>query len=146
MSENVVETALVPLAAELVATIRDYGRDDWQAVLSRVPDDARDDMVFVLAAMVDADKTPSQLLAWTKKPVQSRDGNAREETVHGKSGKSRRLPREHGSARGYRQHVARDDMPACKRCSAANRAMEARRYADRKATGKASRRTLEKAS
>lgn len=65
---------LVPIAAQLVATVRDYGPDDVKAVLSRVPDGRHDALAIVLAAMVDPDARPSQLLAWTELgPVPSRD-------------------------------------------------------------------------
>jgi DNA-binding NarL/FixJ family response regulator len=66
--------SLVPLAAELVGTIRDFGPEDVAAVLARVPDGRHDALAVVLAAMVDPDKRPRELLAWTfDGPVQSRD-------------------------------------------------------------------------
>lgn len=34
----------------------------------------------------------------------------------------RELEREHGTARGYKQHIQREDMPACGPCTQANRA------------------------
>jgi DNA-binding NarL/FixJ family response regulator len=65
---------LVPIAAQLVATVRDYGPDDVKAILARVPDGRHDALAIVLAAMVDPDERPSKLLAWTEAgPVQSRD-------------------------------------------------------------------------
>ena len=67
--------ALVPLAAELVATVRDYGPADVAAVLQRVPAGRHDALAVVLAAMVDPDARPSELLAWVDGgPVQSRSG------------------------------------------------------------------------
>jgi hypothetical protein len=64
---------LVPIAAELVGTVRDYGPDDVAAVLARVPGGRYDALAVVLAAMVDADRTPAELLDWTTTgPVQSR--------------------------------------------------------------------------
>lgn len=67
---------LVPLAAELVGTVRDYGPDDVAAVLARVPDGRHDALAVVLAAMVDPDARPRQLLAWLDMgPVASRDGS-----------------------------------------------------------------------
>jgi hypothetical protein len=66
---------LVPIAAELVGTVRDYGPADVAAVLARVPDGRHDALAVVLAAMVDPDAHPSDLLAWTTAgPVRSRDG------------------------------------------------------------------------
>lgn len=71
MTETEAES-LVPLAAELVATIRDYSPDDTARVLARVPDMSA--LAIVLAAMVDPDARPSELLAWTHSgPVKSRD-------------------------------------------------------------------------
>lgn len=71
--EQLAET-LVPIAAELVATVRDYGPDDVARVLARVPAGRHDALAVVLAAMVDPDARPSQLLAWTDAgPVPSRD-------------------------------------------------------------------------
>lgn len=69
---------LIPLAAELVATVRDYGPDDVAVVLARVPNGRHDALAVVLAAMVDPDQKPSRLLAWTRGgPVQSRDSDRR---------------------------------------------------------------------
>ena len=67
--------ALVPLAAELVGTVRDFGPDAVADVLARVPANRHDALAVVLAAMVDPDQSPSNLLAWTTAgPVQSREG------------------------------------------------------------------------
>ena len=72
MSEQLAD-ALVPLAAELVGTVRDFGPEDVAAVLARVPEGRHDALAVVLAAMVDPDARPSQLLAWTQLgPVPSR--------------------------------------------------------------------------
>lgn len=66
--------ALVPIAAELVGVVRDYGPADVAQVLARVPAGRYDALAVVLAAMVDPDARPSQLLAWTELgPVPSRD-------------------------------------------------------------------------
>lgn len=66
--------ALVPIAAELVGTVRDYGTDEVRAVLARVPHGNLDDLAVVLAAMVDPDARPAELLAWTEMgPVPSRE-------------------------------------------------------------------------
>lgn len=102
---------LVPIAAELVGTVRDYGPDDVLAVLSRVPGGRHDALAVVLAAMVDPDRTAHELLAWTGGPVQSRD----------KPPVGVALPREHGSERGYQQHRHRRDLPACQPCLLAHR-------------------------
>lgn len=67
--------SLVPLAAELVGCVRDYGTDEVRAVLARVPHGNLDDLAVVLAAMVDPDARPADLLAWTVDgPVTSRPG------------------------------------------------------------------------
>lgn len=67
--------ALVPLAAELIGTVRDYGVDEIADVLARVPANRHDALAVVLAAMVDPDQSPANLLAWTTAgPVQSREG------------------------------------------------------------------------
>lgn len=63
---------LVPLAAQLVGTVRDYGPEDVAAVLARVPEGRHDALAVVLAAMVNPDASPADLLAWTDGPVQSR--------------------------------------------------------------------------
>jgi DNA-binding NarL/FixJ family response regulator len=65
--------ALVPIAAELVGTVRDYGPADVAAVLARVPDGRLDALAVVLAAMVDPDARPSDLLKWTTEPARSRE-------------------------------------------------------------------------
>lgn len=57
---------LVPLAAELVGTVRQYGPEDVAEVLARVPNGRHDALAVVLAAMVDPDSRPSELLAWTR--------------------------------------------------------------------------------
>src|SRR5690348_16183231 len=56
---------LVPIAAELVATVRDCGPDDVAAILARVPGNRHDALAVVLAAMVDPDQSVRDLLAWT---------------------------------------------------------------------------------
>jgi DNA-directed RNA polymerase specialized sigma24 family protein len=78
MTDDTVNATLVPIAAELVGVVRDYGPDDVAAVLARVPDGRHDALAVVLAAMVDPDKRPSQLLAWTKHMAESSDKSERE--------------------------------------------------------------------
>ncbi|WP_100499384.1 hypothetical protein [Geodermatophilus chilensis] len=63
---------LLPIAAELVGTVRDYGPDDVAAVLARVPAGRHDALAVVLAAMVDPDRSPAELLAWLDGPTRSR--------------------------------------------------------------------------
>jgi len=65
--------SLVPLAAELIGSVRDFGPDAVADVLSRVPDGRHDALAVILAAMVDPDRTPGELLCWTEGPVPSRD-------------------------------------------------------------------------
>lgn len=57
--------ALVPIAAQLIGCVREYGPDDVSAVLAQVPDGRHDALAVILAAMVDPDSTPKELLAWT---------------------------------------------------------------------------------
>ncbi len=69
--------ALVPLAAQLVGTVRDYGPEEVARVLAQVPDGRHDALAIVLAAMVDPDARPKELLAWTEMgPVPSREFEA----------------------------------------------------------------------
>jgi hypothetical protein len=142
MTEDTVEDALIPIAAELIGVVRDYGPADVAAVLARVPDGRHDALAVVLAAMVDPDARPSELLEWTKHPVQSRDTGPEPNKGKKKGGKSRRLPREHGTERGYQQHRSRFDLPACTRCITAHTKFDRDRkkvYRDaRKAAGLAS--------
>jgi hypothetical protein len=94
MTADLAES-LVPIASQLVATIRDYGPEDVAAVLARVPDGRHDALAVVLAAMVDPDKRPSQLLAWTELgPVPSRDFTPPGYTVEGLAARLRRRRRE----------------------------------------------------
>lgn len=65
MTGDALTDTLVPIAAQLVGTVRDYGPEDVAAVLARVPDGRHDALAVVLAAMVDPDATPRELLAWT---------------------------------------------------------------------------------
>ena len=58
--------SLVPIAAQLVGTVREYGPDDVAAVLARVPEGRHDALAVILAAMVDPDSSASDLLAWTR--------------------------------------------------------------------------------
>ena len=58
--------ALVPLAARLVAVVRDEGPEAVANVLGEVPAGRHDALAVVLAAMVDPDSTVRDLLAWTR--------------------------------------------------------------------------------
>lgn len=69
--EQYLET-VVPLAARLVATVHDEGPDATDAVLDAInavpaPDEVRADaaLAVILAAMVDPNRSPHDLLAWT---------------------------------------------------------------------------------
>lgn len=65
---------LVPAAARAVADIRDCDPADVLGALAEVPDERRDDLILLLAAMVDPDRSLAELLAWTVGTVRSRDG------------------------------------------------------------------------
>jgi hypothetical protein len=65
VTDTAFADSLVPIAAELVGTVREFGPDDVAAVLGRVPAGRFDALAVVLAAMVDPDSTPRELLAWT---------------------------------------------------------------------------------
>ena len=74
MSSPDLAESLVPIAAQLIGCVRDFGPQDVAAVLAKVPDGRHDALAVVLAAMVDPDARPSQLLAWTELgPVPSRE-------------------------------------------------------------------------
>ena len=112
---------LVPIAARLVATVRDYGPDDVVDVLRCVPAGRFDALAVILAGMVDPDATPADLLAWTEEgPVRS--------PLTVAAWQSHPLPREHGSERGYYQHRSRGEV----QCAPCRRA-HALRTAERKA-------------
>jgi hypothetical protein len=64
---------LAPVAAQVVATIRDYDLADVHHILGEVPAERRQELILVLAAMVDPDRTAGELLAWTGRPAISRD-------------------------------------------------------------------------
>ncbi len=100
--------ALVPVAAELIGTVRDFDPADTAEILDRVGvlDERSRALVVTLAAMVPVDRSPSELLAWTRV------------TIPPKPRPERRLPREHGTLRGYRQHGPGD--PACGPCRSAH--------------------------
>jgi len=63
---------LMPIAAELIGCVHDYGPAEVAAVLARVPDGRHDALAVVLAAMVDPDRPARELLAWVDQPVRSR--------------------------------------------------------------------------
>jgi hypothetical protein len=55
---------LIPVAAQLAATVREYGRDEVAAVLAQVEPGDMPALAVVLAAMVPVDRTVRQLLGW----------------------------------------------------------------------------------
>jgi hypothetical protein len=59
---------------------------------------------------------------------------------------SRRLPREHGTERGYHQHRSRHDWPICGPCKAAHTRLETNRKKVREAKGKPTTEVWGKAS
>ena len=64
---------LIDVAAQLVGSVRDYGPDVVASVLATVPEGRHDALAVVLAAMVDPDRTPGELLAWLDEPTPSRE-------------------------------------------------------------------------
>lgn len=122
MTDEQLVDACVPIALNLVCVVRDEGPDAVEAALAEVPDGRLDALCVVLAAMVDEDRTAHELLAWTDWSPPRVIGQP--------------LPREHGTERGYQQHRARRDMPACEPCKAAHRVPAAagarRRRAERR--------------
>jgi hypothetical protein len=66
VTDDALADALVPIAARLVGTVREYGPDDVRAILETVPDGRYDALAVVLAAMVDPDSSPKELLGWTR--------------------------------------------------------------------------------
>lgn len=65
MTSDLLAEHLVPIAARLVGTVRDEGADAVADLLREVPGGRFDALSVVLAAMVDPDRTPRELLAWT---------------------------------------------------------------------------------
>jgi len=93
---------LVPLAAELIGCVRDYGPDAVAGVLARVPEGRHDALAVVLAAMVDPDARPTELLAWANGgPVKSRDFGPPARGIHALT------PKELGRRADRRLEVAR---------------------------------------
>lgn len=64
---------LIDVAAQLIGSVRDYGPEVVASVLATVPEGRHDALAVVLAAMVDPDRTPGELLAWMDTPPQSRE-------------------------------------------------------------------------
>ncbi len=59
---------LIPVAARLAGTVREYGRDEVAAVLAQVEPGDMPALAVVLAAMVPVDRTVRQLLGWLDGP------------------------------------------------------------------------------
>lgn len=112
MTNGIVNTRLVPTAAALIGVVYDHGPDAVNAVLRRIPDTSRDELLVLLAAMVDPDRSPSELLAWTTAgPVKSRDRDA--PTPRPKSPTDPRVQVALLSAQGFTVHqiAERLDLP-----------------------------------
>lgn len=116
----------IHLGARLAATVRDGTRADVQALLAELPGPplSREGaaLVVALAAMVDPDTSPAQALEWSFRPPAERlaaqakaERAARGPLLGGRP----RLPREHGTDRGYGQHRYNGDE-ACAECTAAH--------------------------
>lgn len=118
MTQEQLAEELVPIAAELVGTVRDYGPESVAEVLARVPGGRHDALAVVLAAMVDPEQTARDLLSW----------------IDREPPRQTRYPREHGTLRGYRQHSYRNPYdPPCAPCRAAHAADRAARRTSRQA-------------
>lgn len=110
--------ALVPLAARLVAAVRDEGPDVVRALLTEVPPRAGesvpawDALAVILAGMADPDRSPRELLGWSLAgPVPTL--GPQPPILFGSDA------REHGSEKGYRQHETHGEEP-CDPCRAAH--------------------------
>lgn len=124
------------LGARLAATIRDAALAESQAdvaasraavagLLEQVPGGRLDVLAIALAAMVDAEATPGQLLTWTSRLPTRHRRRRRPRPSTGRAPGRPRLPREHGTDRGYYQHTRTYGEPACPPCRAAH-AVESR--------------------
>lgn len=95
---------LLPIAAELIGCVHDYGPAEVAAVLARVPDGRHDALAVVLAAMVDPDASTADLLAWVDQPLRSRTFEPGSVRVEG----ARKTCPEPGCGRSLRaSHLAR---------------------------------------
>jgi hypothetical protein len=106
----------VLLGARIAATLRDSEEPDlWReidAMIKATPGVRLDLLIIALAAMVDVNKTPAQLVAWTHEGVR----RARRQLAGGR----RPNPREHGTERGYQQHRQYGE-DQCGHCTIAHR-------------------------
>jgi hypothetical protein len=57
---------MVPVAAQLVGAVHDDGPDEVAAILRKIRPQQYDALAVVLAAMVDPELTPAELLAWVQ--------------------------------------------------------------------------------
>lgn len=120
-ADAVLMEDLLHHGARLAGTIRDHGPDAIAPLLdpANVPGGRLDLLALALAGMVDPDRPVSELVAWSlpgAPPLRSRSraGGAR-------PGAGRpRLPREHGTERGWGQHRTHADPP-CPDCRAAHK-------------------------
>lgn len=123
---------LVSIAAALVVAVHDEGPDAVAGILARVPTDTVetgglelavqrfDALAVILAGMVDPARTTGELLDWSLSgPVV---------TVGHPPILSGKRPREHGSHRGYVQHMTNGE-PTCVECRAAERVYDNARRA-----------------
>lgn len=131
---------VVTVALRLVATVRDEGPAAVAGVLASLPDDhgvfaptpggIYGALAVACAAMVDTEAHPTDLLAWITaqtEPVTTetkKRGRPIKPVLAYPEGRTRRtrprLPREHGTDRGYFQHrTAREEV--CPDCRAAHR-------------------------
>lgn len=64
--QEVLIDQCLPIVLALVTAVRDEGPEGVQAIYDRVPADGMPTMLVLLAAMVDDQRTPEELLAWTE--------------------------------------------------------------------------------
>ena len=123
---------LAPVAAELVGTVRDYGPDDIRNVLDQA-DGRLEHLAVVLAAMVDPDKTPAELLDWTTTgPVLSRD---RPPSRH-KGPREKKTPLT-AAERRRRQNESNRQLKRCPECGREVQSGNFARHRDRHVTQRA---------
>jgi hypothetical protein len=138
--------AMVPLAARLAGAVHDRDPAAVACLLGKVPAGAKDALAVVLAAMVDVDQSPRDLLAWVRW-----DERGQPRPAPGAGASGRRGPRSLkpcGTPAAYTRHRRRGEQPcqACKRAHADHAAQRARERGTRPGDEAAPRRPQAPAS